>query len=350
MVSKSVLHRRNILLVLLLLVLGANTALYHTTYGTNILPENSNGVVVGSIIDLAFISPLLFIAWKQNWNVKNIIVAIASGLILVRFLIPIEYLQPFETVTWLGFVVEGLIVLFEVFLILILIKFLPKIIHSVKKSSLPVVFSFPDAVDQHIKATPLIKIICTEFLIFYYAFLSWKKKPISNHHTFTLYKNSSLIATQIMLIHSIVLETLVIHWWIHENFFVLSIILLVLNIYSIIFLIGNLQAIRHNALHITEEKLYVSFGIFKQMQINWSNIDKVIDEPDRLRQKHPKNTIEFIARDFEDAYPHVILKLKQPTIATLLLGRKKEYKFVAIRVDELNRFKKVLNEYLVDEV
>jgi len=105
--------------------------------------------------------------------------------------------------------------------------------------------------------------------------------------------------------------------------------------------IGDIQIIRHNPIHITEEGMYVSCGMMKRMKINWTNIDEIIEEPKLLAEKRLKNTIEFIARDFEMNHPHIILKLKQPTEATLLFG-KKEYKFVAIRVDEPNRFKKVV--------
>ncbi|MBO1003014.1 beta-carotene 15,15'-monooxygenase [Pseudogracilibacillus auburnensis] len=345
MVLKNVFFQRNSLLILLALVLASNISLYHSTFGVSILPENPNGVVVGSIIDLAIISPLLFIAWRRNWNLKNIIITIAGGLVLVRFLIPIEYLKPFEAVTWVGFTVEGMIVLFEISLLILLVKYLPAIIRSVRDSSLPVLFSFSNAIDKHIKSTPLIiKIICTEMLLFYYAFLSWKKQPNSNENTFTLHKNSSLIAMQIMIIHSIVLETLVIHWWLHEKFFILSIILLVLNIYTVIFFIGDLQAIRHNALQTTKEGMFISLGFRKRMEVKWSNIEKIIDEPRILEQKCAKDTIEFIARDFELTSPHVIIQLKVPAKATLFIGKQKAYKFVSIRVDEPNKFLKTIND------
>ncbi len=347
MVLKHVLFRRHNLLVLLLLVLTANITLYHTAFGVSVLPDKPNGVVLGSIIDLALITPLLFIAWKQNWNVKNITIAIAAGLVLVRFLIPIEYLKPFVAVTWMGFAVEGAIVLLEVFLFFILIKYLPSIIRSVKDSSLPTVFSFPDAIDKHIKSSTLIKIISSEMLMFYYAFASWNKTPNINKNTFTLHKNSSFIAMQIMLIHSIVLEMIVIHWWIHDRFFILSVILLVLNVYSIIFFIGNLQAIRHNAVKVSGNSIYISFGIMKRIKINMDNIEEIMDDPEVLQNKLPKNTIDFIARDFEEVNPHVILKLKRPTKAQLLFGLEKEFEYIAIRLDEPNRFKEVLMEKAV---
>lgn len=340
-VKNMVLHRHN-LLVLLIFVLIANITLYYTTFGSSVLTENSNGIVIGSMIDIAIVTPCLFIAWRRKWTVRNIILAIASGLILVRFLIPIKYLEPFVAITWVGFVIEGAIVLIEVFFLFLLVNHLPKMIHFVKDSSLPTLFSFSDAVDRQMKSILLIKVICTEMLMFYYAFGSWCKKPVERENTFTLYKQSSLIALYIMVIHSILLETIALHWWLHAKFPIMSIVLLLLNIYSIIFFIGNIQAIRHNPIQISQKTIYLSFGLMKRMKVDLHHIKRVIDEPTLLQQKLSKDTIDFIARDFEDVSPHMILELKKPVKTTFIFGLEKEYKFIAIRADEPNRLKAVI--------
>ena len=334
--------QRHYLLVLLVFVLIANITLYYTSFGSSVLTENSKGIVIGSMIDIALVTPFLFIAWRRKWTVRNIILAIASGLILVRFLIPIEYLEPFVAITWVGFAVEGAIVLLEIFLLFLLVKHLPKIVHSVKNSSLPTLFSFSDAVDRQIKSTSLIKVICSEMLMFYYAFGSWCKKPVERENTFTLYKHSSLIALYIMVIHSILLETIAFHWWLHEKFPIISIVLLLLNIYSIIFFIGNIQAIRHNPLQVSQQKIYLSFGLMKRMKVDLDNVKRIIDEPILLQQKLSKDTIDFIARDFEDGSPQMILEFKNPVTTTFIFGIEKEYQFIAIRADEPNRLKAVI--------
>src|SRR5699024_2958771 len=126
-----------------------NMALYYTSFGHSILGHNPGGVVIGSIFDLAIVMPVLFILWKRKRTVKNIIFAIAFGLILTRFLIPMDYLAPYESITWVGFgieaiilLVEGSILLIELYLIFMMIKYLPAAVQHVKKSTLPLLFSF----------------------------------------------------------------------------------------------------------------------------------------------------------------------------------------------------------------
>ncbi|PAV30922.1 beta-carotene 15,15'-monooxygenase [Virgibacillus profundi] len=333
-------------LALLLLVLGSNIALYHTTFGVNILPENTNGVVIGSMFDLVLVSPILLIAWLRKWNWKLFIVTMASGLILVRFFIPMEFLAPFEAVTWIGFAIEGFLISLEILLIATLFKYLPGIIHSVKKNPLPVIFSFTDAVHEKVNDVPIIRVICSEILMFYYAFASWRKKPTVNNHNFTLHQKSSLVALQLMLVHAIIFETIGIHWWLHDKSLILSAVLLILNIYSVILLVADIQAVRLNPLRVTGKRMYISLGLMKRMKISWSDIEEVIEEPKILQKKPPKDTIEFIARDFEQVQPDVILKLKYPVEATLIMGIKKKYNQVAIRVDDPEKFKSVVKEKL----
>ncbi|WP_223589888.1 beta-carotene 15,15'-monooxygenase [Neobacillus bataviensis] len=335
---------RNVFLILLLLVLSANYTLYHTTSGIQVLPDQPNLVVIASMIDLALISPILFLMWKRKLNWKNLILGIAGGLIYVSFFIPKEYLAPFKAVTWIGFAVEGGLLLLEILVLVSLFKYLPAIVRSVKKSPLPVLYSFSNAVENQVKSYPIIRIICSEMLMFYYAFAAWRKKPQYDTNMFTLHQKSSLMAIRVMLIHATVIEMAGLHWLFHEKSMILSIVLLVINIYTAFFFVGDIQAVRLNPLVMTEEKLYISLGLLKRMEIKWSEVEEIIDEPQYLIQKQSKDTIEFMARDFEEAHPDVILKLKQPAEATLIMGIKKEYLQVAIKVDDPNQFKEVLRK------
>lgn len=159
----------------------------------------------------------------------------AAGCIAARFLIPKSYLEPFLFVTWAGIAVELALLFLEFAIIFMLVKYLPKIVRKVKESPLPVIFSFPKAVGEYIPDNRLIQLLCTDFLMFYFALFSWKKKP---REGITLYKQSSYVVFQLMLIHAILIETIGLHWWLHEKSPVLSLILLLLNVYSVIFLMA----------------------------------------------------------------------------------------------------------------
>ncbi|MED4208447.1 beta-carotene 15,15'-monooxygenase [Priestia megaterium] len=344
-----VLHKKTVSFValfLLLLVISSNYVLYHSSFGLQSLPADLNGVVVGSILDLSLVAPLLFLAWQRKFSVKYFIVLMATGLIAARFIIPSEYLASFQSVTWLGVGIEGLLILFELSLLFMLVKNVPPILRRIKSSSLPLLFSFSRAVNEKFPNQTFIHILYSEMLMFYYAFGTWKKQPSNEGNTFTLYKRSSFITFQIMIIHAIVIETLGLHWLLHNTSIILSIVLLILNIYSIVFFLGDIQALRLNPLRVDDDCLYVSFGLAKRMKIRFQDIEEIIEDTHILEQKIPNTTIEFIARDFETVHPDLLLTLKSPIEATLFMGIKKKYKQVAIRVDDPHAFKKIVKERL----
>lgn len=332
--------------ILFLLVLAANFTLYRTSIGISTLPTNTNPVVIGSLIDLTIVAPVLLLIWQRKLRWKYVLTWMAGGLIAARFIIPMQYLAPFKTFTLMGFVVEAAFVLLEILLLLTLFTYLPKIIRSVRTSPLPHLFSFSNAVDQKLIKRPIIQAICSDILTLYYAFCLWRREPTHKGNTFTLHQKSSLIAFHMMIIHAIAVETIVIHWWLHDKSLILSLLLLVLNIYSIVLFLGNIQAIRFNPLQIENDRMYVSLGLMKRMEIRWEDIEGIIEDRAILEKKLTKHTIDFVARDFEDVFPDVIIKLKQPQQATLLMGFTKSYEQVAIRVDDPKTFKEILNATL----
>lgn len=316
--------------LMLVFIFSGNFLLYQTTIGSKILLEESHIIVLGSMLDLIILLPLFLMLYRNKFTVKSAIILSALGCILIRFLIPTSLLEPYETITWIGIIAEGCIILFEIMLIFTFFRYMPKILTEVKRSNLPIVFSFSQAVRLYVRNNPIIQIICSELLMLYYAFGSWKNTaPIG----ITMYKKSSFIAFQIMLIHAMILETLGVHYWLHEIAPVLSIFLLVLNIYSVIFFLADIQALRLNPIYFANESFYLSLGLTKRAKIDYSNVELMIEDSTILERKLSKDTIDFVIRDFEKACPDLILKMKTPQKVTLFMGIEKEYNYVAVKTD-----------------
>lgn len=338
-------NKQNIWLAFLLLVLASNYTLYNTGLGVSILPTETNGVVIGSLIDFVLVIPVLFLLYKGKFSIKQAVILAATGCIAARFIIPIEHLQPFVAVTWAGFAIEGTLILLEILLVATLVRYMPRILADVRSTTIPDLFSFSKAVEKHAPKHPIIKIFCADFVVFYYAFASWKRKERSG---LTLHKNSSYIAFIIMLIHGTVIETIGIHWWLHEKSIVLSILLLILNVYTVLFFIADMQAIRLNPVHVTSDKIYLSLGLMKRAEIRFEQIEELIEDKEQLERKLSKDTVGFIARDFEAVYPQFILKMKEPVEVTFMFGLKKRYNSVAIKADQAQEFRKMLIQGIED--
>lgn len=340
-------RRFYILLSLLLVVLGSNALLYRSPLTRIVLPADANWVVVGSLIDLAIVAPLLILYLKRGKKitVKSFITWMVTGLVFARLIIPTAFFKPFTYVPIAAIGLEAIIVLTELGLVALLAWRLPGIIRRIKLQEGSPLFSLPTAVEKRVGNHILLRVLASEFLMFYYAFASWKKQPPTGDAYFSLHKKSSLIAFYIMLIHAIVIETAALHWLIHEKSVIVSVIMLLLNIYTVIFFIGDIQAIRLSPLLVQQDKIFVSLGLGKRLIIPMKEIKDIKWGKEAEEEKiNEKETIFFIAKDFETLPPHCIIEFNKPLDVNLFLGLKKTYTKAAIRLDEPERFRSVIEK------
>lgn len=337
--------------LLLLAVLISNVLIYRLPAIP--LPTDSNGVVLGSLLDLAIVAPLLVLAItrKKGFTLKRFITFMVLGMVAARFIIPAPHLAPFKFVPYFAIGIEMIILLAEIGLIFLLIKHLPTIFRELKKEPSNHLFAFPALVKTKVSNNPLISIIAAESLMFYYAFASWRKKPIDdNPSTFYLHRKTSLIAFYVMMIHAIVMETIGFHWWLHDKSMIVSIVLLILNVYSIVYFIGDIQAIRLNPTTIGDDKMRISLGLGKRMEIDYDNIAEIHwGETAAAWNLKEKELISFIARDFEESVPQCVITFEKPQKATLFLGFEKEFTKAAIRVDDPERFRQELMQKIAEQ-
>ncbi|MBE1552936.1 beta-carotene 15,15'-monooxygenase [Sporosarcina limicola] len=333
--------------LVLLLVLVSNFIIYRLPAMP--IPADSSGVVLGSLLDLAIVAPLLILAMTRNkgFTIKRFITFMVLGLVAARFIIPATYFEPFKFIPYIAIGIEGLIVLAEMGLIILLMKHLPAIVGEIKNDQVSSLFAFPVMVKEKVSTHPLITMIAAETLMFYYAFATWKQQPLIGESRFYLHQKTSLIAFNVMLIHAIVIETLGFHWWLHDKSMVLSIVLLVLNVYSVIYFIADIQTVRLNPLTLDENHMRISLGLSKRMEIPYTAIDRIDwGEKASMCNLKEEGIIDFIARDFEVVKPQCVIHFKRPLKAMLFLGREKEFVAAAIRVDEPESFQRSLEQKL----
>lgn len=325
-------------LLLLALVLTSNFLLYRSPLSTIIIPEEAIWVVSGSLLDLALVAPLLLLA-SYRLSTKQFIGFVAGGLILARLLIPSSYIEPFSGLVYAALGLEAIAIAAEAALIFLLFYHFPKILRTIKSQAESPLFSLFPATFAVVKPNPLVSIVLSEALMVYYAFFTWKKQAPVNSYSVSLHKNTSAIAFNIMLIHAIVIETIGIHWFLHEKSAVLSIILLVLNIYSVFYFLAEIQAIRLNPLTVKDGSVHLSLGLSKRLTFRLDSIESI-----RWGEKPEKGSLEFIANDIETGEPQLVIDFKTPQKATLFYGRTKEVSQIALKVDDPEKLKNLLNQ------
>lgn len=334
-------QKRPIWLALFFLVLLSNIALYQTQLKTIVLTEETKQVVLGSLIDLVIVLPACWMLYQRKLTWKTAIFLGAFGCVLARFLIPSTYLSSFQWVTFVGIGAEIMLLLFELSLILLCVKQAPKMIREMQQQKLPTPFSIQKSAPPIAQKYTIVQVFLTEMLVGYYAIFSWRQRA---QEGITLHKKSGYIAIQLMMIHGIVIETIGIHWWLHSQSMWLSLILLAFNIYSVLFLLADLQATRLNPIYYTKDTLYLSLGLMKKAEIPFHQVESIVDSIDELSKKQKKEVLYFIANDFIQPEPDFYLLLKEPVTATLFLGKKKQYTKIAIRSDNKKKLYEIIQK------
>lgn len=321
----------------LLLVLISNLLVYRSSISSTVIPEDSFWPVAGSLVDFGLVVPLLVLL-SFRINAKQLLAVIAAGLIAARFIIPALYFEPFAPLFYIGVGIEVLVLAAELALLALLLIHIPKIRRSMRNHAASPLFALFPAVHANVKPNPLIHIILSEALAFYYAFFTWKKQPPEDPSAITLHKNTSSIAFNIMLIHAIIIETIGIHWWLHDKSALLSIVLLVLNVYSVIYFIGDIQATRLNPLTIRKGNLNVSLGLNKRISVPLDSIETV-----RWGAKPETDALEFVAKDFEEPEPQIVIDFYTPQQAVLFFGQTRAVSQIALKVDDPEKLRRLLN-------
>ncbi|MBW3112152.1 beta-carotene 15,15'-monooxygenase [Bacillus sp. MCCB 382] len=326
-------------LALLTLVLFSNVMLYQPIVQQFLVIELDRGAVIGSLVDLVIISPALaYAAFKVSK--KQAAGLIVVGLVMARVLIPEEFFAPYTILLYSGISFEALFFLAELGLIFLLLKRIPVIRAEMRSSQTGPIFSFLPAVERKVSRLPLIRFVASEILMVYYAFFSWRKKSPIHGGVVTMHHKTSAIAMNIMLIHAVAIETIGLHWWLHTKLPILSFILLILNVYSILLVLAEIQITRLHPVEVKNGELRVAQGLRQRLILPLSNIERM-----EWGEKKPnKGTMVFMQKDFEDIHPQVILFLKEPVEATLFMGRKEEVSKVALRVDDPERLKELLKQ------
>ncbi len=328
----------NLVIVLLVLVLASNFLIYRPEVTGYFSIQLTSAVALGSLIDLAIVSPLLFFA-AFKISIKQTIGFMVVGLIFARLLVPTELFAPYNGVLYTGIAIELLLLIAELGILFLILWKIPKIKNEITLMNGGILFGLIPAVEKLVTKNILVQIIMSEIIMFYYALFTWKKKIPKEKNTVSMHKNTSTIAFNLMLIHAIVIETIGIHWWLHEKSFILSIVLLVLNIYSVLFFLAEIQITRLHPIEKRDGKLFITQGFGARTIVPISSIKEV----DWGGKAPHKNIHTFVYRDFEELKPQAIIYLHEPIEVIQFMGKKKKITEFGIRVDDPTKLRNLIN-------
>ncbi|WP_226668049.1 hypothetical protein [Metabacillus litoralis] len=332
-----------VVFVIALIVLS-NTLIYRLDF----MQPLPNEIALGSLIDLMIVIPLIiyFFLMRKKYSLKYMLPMALVGYGAALLIIPYGHLESYSFVKYIVLAGEGAFLFVEVYVIFKLIRHLPSIISHIRMTKLQVPFfqnNLEQSFSKQLKPSRLLDIISSEISMFYYSFFSWKTKRVvfnSNQQVFTLHEKTSVIALYIMLLHALVIESVGLHFLFHSWNAIFAYILLFLNIYALIYFIGEIQAIRLNPVVITNNYLYLQVGLGKRLTVPFESIKSIhpYDGPEKLSSKESKTVFDAVLPDLTKEKPAFEIEFYKPIEAKYMYGFKNKVSKVHIRPDDATGF------------
>ncbi|TYS16643.1 hypothetical protein FZC78_11680 [Rossellomorea vietnamensis] len=211
-----------------------------------------------------------------------------------------------------------------------------------------------------IEGNPFITLIKKEWLLLFYAFFWWRRKGKEKPgvQTFAYHKGSLYFWLFLALLHEQVIEGIVFHIYLKEVDPLRANILLVLHVYSILYMLGDYNLVRNSPIEIIKNKVRMKIGARRELTFHVKDI-KVI-QPAKV-QYHKSGGMVHEKKVFHaGALPRVLTRIfgvtdelkyeiifKNPIYARGYFGQKKEVTKALIYMDQPEPFVEALEQNMV---
>lgn len=328
--------------VLTCLILLSNYTLYRTTLFDPV-PDKA---AVGSLLDFLVVVPILayFLVLRKRYSLKYLGAVILAGYAAAYLIIPARHFLQFPFLPYLIVFSEMLFIGLELFIAYKILTKLPGLLREYRRlngiNSL-FLFNAKRSADKYLPNHKIGSVFVTEFAMFNYALFSWKKKTSIKHgDSFTYHQKTSVNAVYIMLIHAIAIESIGLHFWLHSWNAIAAYIVLIANIYGILYFLAEINATHLTPFVLTDSHLLLQSGFSKSMYLPLENVREIMyyDGPEKFSRQEMNDLFDARVPDLIQEKPMFEILLKDPQVYELMYGLKRKASRIVLNVDEPERF------------
>ena len=287
---------------------------------------------IGITFDLLITAPLIYLLLIRKTSISNLtlVPVLIVGMIVGTLLLPPEnqyYLRMFKT--WVFPFIEISIISFAIFKVSQAIR-LYKQNHN---SAVDFHTTLKQTCHQLFPAGVVMPIV-TEISVFYYGFISWKKRELKSHE-YSYHKESGSVGLLIGILFLVMIETFVFHILISSWSEVAAWILTFLSVYSGFQLFGFARSMSKRPIVMKKDKLFLRYGIMNETTIELSNIRSVeVTTKDITLGKLTRSL--SILGSLESH--NVMIILKEPRKLIGLYGITREFQNLVLHIDRKQTF------------
>ena len=298
---------------------------------SSLFTENST-MSLAITIDLLLSVPLVyFLLIRKSQIPKTTVVPIMIiGLLIGSYFLPKEnqqYLDIFKF--WLLPFIELAVISYVIYNI-------RKAVLKFKKNENSIFdfFTILKEICYEILPKKAVIPVVTEVSVFYYGFINWKKR-ILNKNEFTYHKNSGTPALFGGFIMIIGIETFALHFLLARWSIVVAWVLTALSIYTALQVFGFAKSLSKRPISINKDSLTLKYGILNEVEIPFSDIDKIELSKKPLEKHELTKTLSPLG---ELEGHNIIIRLKKENELVGLYGIKKKFNVLGFHIDEPKEF------------
>ena len=309
-----------------------------------LFPAKPNLLSFGITFDFLVTIPFLYYLIIRKTTISNqtVSVLVTINLILLSLILPEQnqlYLHYFTN--WIAPV-------FEVIILFFILKKVKRSLQKVKNtnSGISDFFSILKAVSQDVLPKRLAIFLTTEIAAFYYGFINWKSKKLTENE-FSYHKKRTIISTLIAFIFVAIIEMSTIHHILIKKNAFIAWLLFVLSIYTILQLFGFMRAMPKRPIVITDKGILLRYSILAEAFISFNNIKNIA-----INSKEISNNdlFQYFSPFRKMEGNNVLIELHNSILVTGFYGKKKQATNLALFVDDKEDFvlkvQKQIKDYL----
>lgn len=283
-------------------------------------------------IDLIIVIPLVyyFLIRKTKIPKTSVIPVMILGFVIGSFMLPKE------NQFYLDFFKMWILPLIEITIFSLIILKVRKAIRLFKKERADQVdfYSVLKSVAEQLIPNKAAAAFTTEIAVFYYAFVSWRKKKTAPNE-FSYHTKSGSPALFGGLILMIIAETLALHFLLANWSHLAAWILTILSIYTGIQVMAMAKSLSKRPIIVENNKLTLRYGILNEVEIDFKSIQSIEYSTKDMPKEKLTRKLSLLG---ELESHNIILTVNHPHTLIGLYGLRKKFETLYFYVDDPNEF------------
>jgi hypothetical protein len=294
-------------------------------------------LAVGITYDLTLTAPLIYLFFIRKTKIPKMTVmpVFVGGIILASFLLPAGERFHLDLVKfWILPVIEVFVLGYIGFTVYKTVK----TYRAVKSESTDILKILRETCRKTLGLPVLADAAAFELAVLYYGFLKWKK-PLPAENAYTCHRTSGKIALYGAVIFILTIETIVVHILIAMWSELAAWILTLTSAYVILQLFAHLKALGQRPIEITEDRIFIRYGLFEGVEIERENIEDIEFSSVKTDRDKPFKQAALLG---ELEHFNMKIRLKNAAEFTGLYGMKSKFQTLLLFVDEKEKFKRLI--------